>query len=66
MTFKEIAKEIGDILRSVQFDFHLEMSGFFGTCHYDGSWEILGLLEAMWGLKDAPRASSMRLSRSLK
>eukprot|EP00975_Prorocentrum_lima_P037935 7982907-Prorocentrum_lima.AAC.1 len=33
---------------------------------YDGSVEIRDLLKAMWGLKDAPRAFSMRLSRSLK
>eukprot|EP00975_Prorocentrum_lima_P041309 8678228-Prorocentrum_lima.AAC.1 len=33
---------------------------------YDGSLEILDLLKAMWGLKDAPRAFSMRLSRSLQ
>eukprot|EP00975_Prorocentrum_lima_P011915 2532875-Prorocentrum_lima.AAC.1 len=32
---------------------------------YDGSLEILDRLKAMWGLKDAPRACSMRLSRSL-
>eukprot|EP00975_Prorocentrum_lima_P028475 5984986-Prorocentrum_lima.AAC.1 len=33
---------------------------------YDGSLEILDLPKAMWGLKDAPRAFSMRLSRSVK
>eukprot|EP00975_Prorocentrum_lima_P018448 3884879-Prorocentrum_lima.AAC.1 len=33
---------------------------------YDGSVEILDLLKAMWGPKDAPRAFSMRLSRSLQ
>eukprot|EP00975_Prorocentrum_lima_P065271 12902484-Prorocentrum_lima.AAC.1 len=33
---------------------------------YDGSLEILDRLNAMWGLKDGPRAFSMRLSRSLK
>eukprot|EP00975_Prorocentrum_lima_P047290 9888239-Prorocentrum_lima.AAC.1 len=31
---------------------------------YDDTREILNLLQAMWGLKDAPRG--MRLSRSLK
>eukprot|EP00975_Prorocentrum_lima_P068024 12918340-Prorocentrum_lima.AAC.1 len=33
---------------------------------YDGNVEILDLLKAMWGLRDAPRAFSMRLSRSLQ
>eukprot|EP00975_Prorocentrum_lima_P031205 6551208-Prorocentrum_lima.AAC.1 len=33
---------------------------------YDNTREILDLLKAMWGLKDAPRAFDMRLSRSLK
>eukprot|EP00975_Prorocentrum_lima_P033309 6988654-Prorocentrum_lima.AAC.1 len=32
----------------------------------DGSVEILDLPKAMWGLKDAPRAFGMRLSRSLQ
>eukprot|EP00975_Prorocentrum_lima_P059803 12539651-Prorocentrum_lima.AAC.1 len=31
---------------------------------YDSSLEILDLLKAMWGLKDAPRAFGIRLSRS--
>eukprot|EP00975_Prorocentrum_lima_P018427 3880873-Prorocentrum_lima.AAC.1 len=33
---------------------------------YDSSLEISDLLKAMWGLKDAPRAFGMRLSRSLQ
>eukprot|EP00975_Prorocentrum_lima_P035908 7552622-Prorocentrum_lima.AAC.1 len=33
---------------------------------YDRSLEIQDLLKAMWGLKDAPRAFSMRLSSSLR
>eukprot|EP00975_Prorocentrum_lima_P039361 8273658-Prorocentrum_lima.AAC.1 len=63
MTFKEIAKETRDTLRSVQFDFP---PGDVWICRklpgmedYDGSVEILDLLKAMRGLKDAPRACSM-------
>eukprot|EP00975_Prorocentrum_lima_P013255 2815586-Prorocentrum_lima.AAC.1 len=37
-----------------------------GMEDYDSSWEILDLLKDMWGLKDAPRAFGMRLSRSLQ
>eukprot|EP00975_Prorocentrum_lima_P012095 2568097-Prorocentrum_lima.AAC.1 len=52
MTFKEIASETGDTLRSVQFDF-LRVD----------VWILRKLpgMEAMWGLKDAPRAFGMRL-----
>eukprot|EP00975_Prorocentrum_lima_P032529 6832517-Prorocentrum_lima.AAC.1 len=59
MTFKEIAKEAGDTLRSVQFDIPPGdvwiLRKLPGMEDYDGSLE-LDLLEAMWGLKDAPRA----------
>eukprot|EP00975_Prorocentrum_lima_P060064 12595736-Prorocentrum_lima.AAC.1 len=63
MTFKEIAKETGDTLRSVQFDFPLGdvwiLPKFPGMEGYDGSVAVLDRLKAMWGLKDAPRAFSM-------
>eukprot|EP00975_Prorocentrum_lima_P013336 2831850-Prorocentrum_lima.AAC.1 len=57
MTFKEIAKETGDTLRSVQFDFPPGdvwiLRKLPGMEDYDGSLEILDLLKARWGLKDA-------------
>eukprot|EP00975_Prorocentrum_lima_P062660 12886797-Prorocentrum_lima.AAC.1 len=63
MTFKEIAKGTGDTLRSVQFDFP---PGDFwilqkrpGMEDYDSSVEMLDLLKAIWGLKDAPGAFGM-------
>eukprot|EP00975_Prorocentrum_lima_P026957 5669632-Prorocentrum_lima.AAC.1 len=66
MTFKEIAKEIGDTVRSIQFDLPPGdvwiLRTLPGMEDYDGSLEILDLLKAMWGLKDAPRAFSMRPS----
>eukprot|EP00975_Prorocentrum_lima_P026342 5536082-Prorocentrum_lima.AAC.1 len=39
---------------------------FPGMAVCDHTREILNLLKAMWGLKDAPRAFGMRLSRFLK
>eukprot|EP00975_Prorocentrum_lima_P056259 11798154-Prorocentrum_lima.AAC.1 len=63
MTFKDIAKEIGDTLRSVEFDFPPGdvwiLRKLPGMEDYYGSLEILDLLKAMCGLKDAPRAFSM-------
>eukprot|EP00975_Prorocentrum_lima_P049793 10419512-Prorocentrum_lima.AAC.1 len=60
MTFKEIASETGDTLRSVQFHFPPADVWILrkrpGMEDYDNSLEILNLLKAMWGLKDAPRA----------
>eukprot|EP00975_Prorocentrum_lima_P046914 9808187-Prorocentrum_lima.AAC.1 len=50
MTFKEIASETGDTLRSVQFDFPPAVwisRKLPGMEDYDSSM-------AMWGLKDAP------------
>eukprot|EP00975_Prorocentrum_lima_P014691 3114463-Prorocentrum_lima.AAC.1 len=52
MTFKEIAKETGDTLRSVQFGFPPGYVWILrkppGLEDYDGSLEILDLLKAMW------------------
>eukprot|EP00975_Prorocentrum_lima_P021665 4564363-Prorocentrum_lima.AAC.1 len=66
MTFKEIASETGDTLRSIQFDFLPAAVWILrklpGMEDYNNSLEILDLLWAMWGRKDAPRAFSMRLS----
>eukprot|EP00975_Prorocentrum_lima_P016601 3520426-Prorocentrum_lima.AAC.1 len=70
MTFQEIASETGDNLLSVQFDFPAAdiwiLRKLPGMEDYGNSVEILDLLKAMWGLKDAPRAFGMRLSRSLQ
>eukprot|EP00975_Prorocentrum_lima_P036634 7703792-Prorocentrum_lima.AAC.1 len=58
MTFEEISSETGDNLRSVQFDFPYAdvwiVRRLPGMEDYDNSGEILDLLKAMWGLKDAP------------
>eukprot|EP00975_Prorocentrum_lima_P058068 12180059-Prorocentrum_lima.AAC.1 len=66
MTFKEIASETGDTMRSVQFDFPPAgvwiMRKLPGMEDYGSSLEIPDLLKAMWRLKDAPRAFGMRLS----
>eukprot|EP00975_Prorocentrum_lima_P056762 11907742-Prorocentrum_lima.AAC.1 len=60
MTFKEIAKDTGDTLRSVQLDFPPAdvwiLRKLPGMEDYESSVEVLDNLKAMWGLKDAPRA----------
>ena len=65
MTYKEIAKVTGEPLRSVQFDFPANDAWLLrqlpGMEDYDNNLEILDLIKAMWGLKDAPRAFGMRL-----
>ena len=70
LTFEEIAKETGDPLRKVQFDFPQKDAWLLrklpGMEDYDNTVEILDLIKAMWGLKDAPRAFGMRLCRTLR
>ncbi len=62
LTFEDIAKETGDPLRQVQFDFPQTDAWLLrklpGMEDYDNTVEILDLVKAMWGLKDAPRASA--------
>eukprot|EP00975_Prorocentrum_lima_P044854 9393549-Prorocentrum_lima.AAC.1 len=57
MTFQEIARETGDNLRSVQFDFPAAdvwiLRKLPGMEDFDNTVEILDLVKAMWGLKDA-------------
>ena len=69
LTFEEIAKETGTTLRSVQFDFPKADAWLLrklpGMEDFDAQAEVLDLLNAMWGLKDAPRAFTMRLARTL-
>ena len=70
MTYDEIARVTGEPLRSVQFDFPAKDAWLLrqlpGLEDYDNNLEILDLVKAMWGLKDAPRAFGMRLKVTLK
>ena len=70
MTFKEIAELTGETLRKVQFEFPASDAWLLrqlpGMADFDINEEILDLIKAMWGLKDAPRAFSMRLSATLR
>eukprot|EP00975_Prorocentrum_lima_P027749 5833152-Prorocentrum_lima.AAC.1 len=63
MIFQEIASKTSDNLRSVQFDFPPDDVWILGKLpgmeDDDNSVEILDLLKAMWGLKDAPREFGM-------
>eukprot|EP00975_Prorocentrum_lima_P055224 11579428-Prorocentrum_lima.AAC.1 len=60
MTSAEIARQTGEILRSVQFNFPRADVGIMrkipGMHDCDRSVQILDHLKAMWGLKDAPRS----------
>ena len=69
MTFQQIAEITGEKLRSVQFDFPpadawilQTLPGMEGYDHYT---EVLDLVKALWGLKDAPRAFGLRLKQTL-
>ena len=70
MAFKEIAELTGEPLRKVQFEFPAADAWLLrqlpGMADFDINTEILDLIKAMWGLKDAPRAFSMRLSATLR
>ena len=70
MTYKEIARVTGDHLRSVHFDFPAKDAWLLrqlpGMKGYGNNLEILDLVKAMWGLKDAPRAFGMRLKVTLR
>ena len=70
MTYAEIARVTGEPLRTVQFDFPATDAWLLrqlpGMEDYDNNVEILDLVKAMWGLKDAPRAFGMRLKVTLK
>ena len=57
-------------MRSVQFDFPAKDAWLLrqlpGMEDYDNNFEILDLIKAIWGLKDAPRAFGMRLKVTLR
>ena len=63
MTFAEIAELTGEPLREVQFDFPAADAWLLRQLpqmhNFDINSELLDLIKAMWGLKDAPRACSM-------
>ena len=70
MTFKEISQLTGEPLRSVQFEVPPRDAWLVqqlpGMADFDHQSEVLDLIKALWGLKDAPRAFSLRLQRTLK
>jgi len=70
LTFKEIAELTGKPLRRVQFQMpanciHL-LRKLPGLADLSPLTEILELLRAIWGLKDAPRAFGMRRDQTLR
>ena len=70
MTFEEIAAVTGEPLRSVQFEVPPRDAWLVqqlpGMADFDHQSEVLDLIKALWGLKDTPRAFSLRLQRTLK
>merc|ERR1712218_30125 len=70
MTFEEIAATTGEPLRSVQFEVPPRDAWLVqqlpGMSDFDHQSEVLDLIKALWGLKDAPRASSLRLQRTFQ
>ena len=69
MTFEEIVALTGEPLRSVQIEVP-PMDAWLvqqlpDVSDFDHQSEVLDLIKALWGLKDAPRAFSLRLQRTL-
>ena len=70
MTYEKISALTGEPLRSVQFDFPrhdawlLQQLPIMQAFNYHT--EVLDLIKALWGLKDAPRAFGLKLAETLK
>merc|ERR1711923_237521 len=69
MTFKEIAALTGEPLRNVQFEVPPKDAWLVqqlpGLADFDHQSEVLDLIKALWGLKDAPRAFGLKLAETL-
>ena len=70
MTYEKIAEITGEPLRSVQFDFPRQDAWILqqlpGMKDFDYHTEVLDLVKALWGLKDAPRAFGLKLAETLR
>ena len=70
MTYEKIAQLTGEPLRSVQFDFPRQDAWLLcqlpGMKDFDNNIEVLDLVKALWGLKDAPRAFGLKLAETLR
>ena len=69
MTYDRISQLTGEPLRSVQFDFPRQDAWLLcqlpGMKDFDNNYEVLDLVKALWGLKDAPRAFGLKLAETL-
>lgn len=69
MTFDQIAKQTGEVLRSVQVELKeqdaITMRLVPGMEGFDPQKEVLNLVKPMWGLVDAPRAFQLELLKAL-
>ena len=69
MTYEKIAKITGAPLRSVQFDVPPRDAWLLqklpGMSDFNYHTEVLDLIKALWGLKDAPRAFGLKLVETL-
>ena len=70
MTYEKIAEITGEPLRSVQFDFPRQDAWILqqlpGMKDFDYHTEVLDLVKALCGLKDAPRAFGLKLAETLR
>jgi Reverse transcriptase (RNA-dependent DNA polymerase). len=70
MTYGKIAEITGEPLRSVQLDFPRQDAWLLqqlpGMQDFDYHTEVLDLVKALWGLKDAPRAFGLKLAETLR
>ena len=70
MTYAKISQLTGDPLRSAQFDFPAQDAWLLqklpGMQDFDYHTEVLDLVKALWGLKDAPRAFGLKLAETLR
>ena len=70
LTWEQLAKLTGEVIRSVQFELTRPedvalIRRIAGFENFDPNTEVLDMIKAIYGLKDAPRAWSMRLHQIL-
>ena len=70
LTWEQLAKLTGEVIRSVQFELTRPedvalIRRIAGFEDFDPNTEVLDMIKAIYGLKDAPRAWRMRLHQIL-
>ena len=70
LTWEELSEVTGTVLRSVQFELTRPedvalLRTLPGFKDFDPNYEVLDMIKAIYGLKDAPRAWRLRLHQIL-